>query len=225
VGPASLNLASALSNNFAVLAGTGNVTNSAETIYGNLGVNNAAVPTGVAPVYVNATAGNPYLNVVPVPQAMTDIFGTSGTGGAYNNASVLYPSPTPAVIAATGTTSITPGVYSIAQASIASGVNLTLENATGNSNNVYIFFVTSFLNTGANSTVTLHNVKAANVFWVVSNYITFGADSTFAGIVMAGNYITMGDNVALEGRIFATNYVTFAGTGTGAAGVDSITNP
>ena len=225
VGPASLNLASAISNNFAVMTGTGNVTNSAETIYGNLGVDNAAVPTGAAPVYVGASAGNPYLNVVPVPQAMTDVFGTSGTGGAYNTASVLYPTPTSETIATGGTTSLGPGVYSLAQSSIAAGTNLTLENASGNPNNAYIFFVTGFLNMGANCTITLHNVKASNVFWVVNNYITFGADSTFAGIVMAGNYVTFAANVALEGRVFAENYVTFSGTGTGAAGVDSITNP
>jgi hypothetical protein len=202
------------------------VTNSAETIYGNLGVNNAAVPTGAAAVFVGASSSNPYLNVAPVPQAITDLFGTGPglSGGAYNNASVLFPSPTAEVISAT-TTSLGPGVYSIAQSSIASGANLTLENGSGNPNNVYIFFVTGFLNTGSTSTMTLHNVKAANVFWVINNYITFGADSTFAGIVMAGNYITFGDNVALEGRAFADNYVTFAGTGTGAAGVDSVTNP
>jgi len=232
-GPAALSLGSALTSNFTVLAGElsgGYITDSAETIYGNLGVGNGGAETTSTPLalFVGANASNPYLTAsnATLISALAAIYGTGvgGTGGAYNNAeNNVLPSAISETFAGSGTTSLAPGIYSVTANSVA-GTNLTLENAAGNPNNAYVFFATNF-QTGANTTMTLHNVKAANVFWVITGYMDLGADSTFAGNILSGGYVDFGFNVAMEGRVFANNYIDFTGTGTGTNGVDSITTP
>ena len=223
-GPAAPSLGSALTSNFAVLA-EGAITDSSETIDGNLGSAGAYNISSPLAVFVGADANNPY---TPGPgsimtNALAAIFGTGigvGNGGAYNITLAQYPSPTSETY--TGTSlSLSPGVYSLSDT--AASYNITLENAGGNPNNVYILFVNTF-SSGASSTITLHNVLAANVYWVSTGAMNLGASSTIAGNILCSAAVNFGTNVALEGRVFAYGAIGFTST-TGSTGADSITNP
>jgi hypothetical protein len=75
----------------------------------------------------------------------------------------------------------------------------------------FVVQVDAALNTAAGSTVLLVNgAQAANVVWQVEGAAGLGADSTFAGTVMAAGGITIGAGAQLTGRVLSYGAVTLA---------------
>ena len=97
----------------------------------------------------------------------------------------------------------------------ASAMNLTLNNTGGNPNNVYIFVTgaSSDLTTYAGSSITLMNVKPANVFWVVQGCLlwpapippVFRQSRVSLGLSMCSTSITFLGNATLEGHAFCNS--------------------
>jgi hypothetical protein len=241
VPPATLNLGAAGSagtaGRFGVLSGSA-ITNAAETVCGNIGL---YFPSGTANSSIGYTSpsGTPVIRCSGVTymqdsptnyaqNAMAAVFGTGPglSGGAYNTALALSnPTTIPnelsgqvlrpgLYVAATGGS--TPGTFDLGTPA-GSSKTLTLTTTVGNPNSVYIFMtgtagaVGTSLITAAGSSIVLNNVPAANVFWIVGTAATFGANTTFAGTVMASTFISFGTNVSLEGSAFAFGAVTFSG--------------
>lgn len=101
-----------------------------------------------------------------------------------------------------GGLTLTPGVYNYASSAALNGT-LVL-NAQGNPNAVFIIQVGSSLTAAANSVVTLEGgATSANVYWQVGSSATIGADSVFAGNVLAMDSITLAGGASSNGALFA----------------------
>jgi hypothetical protein len=109
-----------------------------------------------------------------------------------------------------GTQTLVAGVYRFTAASTANLVgNLTLD---GDSDDVWIFQATSTLVTAANSSVSfIGGAQACNVFWQVGSAATLGANSDFAGTILAHDDISLGSNVTVDGRLLAGGQANHAG--------------
>jgi ice-binding like protein len=109
-----------------------------------------------------------------------------------------------------GAKTLTAGVYRFTAASTANLIgNLTL---SGSSADVWIFQATSTLVTAANSTVTFSGgAQACNVFWQVGSAATLGANSDFAGSILAHDDISVGNKVTVDGRLLAGGQANHAG--------------
>jgi hypothetical protein len=236
-GPAALVLGAASSTgaggNFSILAGTSVTDTSYPTLSGNVGgATNSAYASGTDGLAgasslfsSTGTSANQYWTIVNDPQGYSIAANVAvfGAGGAY--ATGVAVTGTPLASTEIGGLSLAPGVYTSTGAltlGSASALNLTLNNAGGNPNNVYIFRTgaASDLTTYAGTSITLVNVKPANVFWVVqrSAYLA-GTSSTsvppvagFIGTIMASTSITFNANSAtLEGHAFCnTGSISFA---------------
>ena len=80
-----------------------------------------------------------------------------------------------------------------------------------NPNAVFIFQVDAALNTAASSHVSLINgATAANVYWQVDGAAGTGANSIFAGTILADGAITLGDSTHLTGAALTPGTVTLA---------------
>lgn len=87
---------------------------------------------------------------------------------------------------------------------------LTLDG-DGDPNAVFVFQVDAALNTAAASHVVLINgAKASNVYWQVLGAAGTGANSTFAGTILAEGAITLGADSQLIGRALSRAAVTLA---------------
>ncbi|HUG29582.1 MAG TPA: ice-binding family protein [Candidatus Limnocylindria bacterium] len=130
---------------------------------------------------------------------------------AYNSAAALTPDSTFAgADNQLGTQNLVAGVYRFTAASTANLIgNLTL---TGSSADVWIFQATSTLVTAANSSISFSGgAQACNVFWQVGSAATLGADSDFAGTILAHDDISLGNNVTVDGRLLAGGQANHAG--------------
>jgi hypothetical protein len=109
-----------------------------------------------------------------------------------------------------GTQSLVAGVYRFTGASTANLIgDLTL---SGSSTDVWIFQATSTLVTAANSSVSFSGgAQACNVFWQVGSAATLGANSDFAGTILAHDDISLGNNVTVDGRLLAGGQANHAG--------------
>jgi len=104
---------------------------------------------------------------------------------------------------ALGGTTLVAGVYSAAGVRLDLTGTVTLDGQ-GDQDAVWIFQATSDLLTAGSSSVTLVNgAQACNVFWQVTRSATLGADSHFAGTLMARDSITLHSRVTLTGRVLA----------------------
>lgn len=94
----------------------------------------------------------------------------------------------------------TPGKYAITGAAdIGGGGTITLSGK-----GTYIFQMDGALNTSANSIVRYENgASPCNVWWIPTAAATLGANSTFAGTIIANPGITIGSNVTWVGRALA----------------------
>ncbi len=102
-----------------------------------------------------------------------------------------------------------PGVRHSAAAMALTGT-LTLDG-DGDPNAVFVFQVGAALNTAAASHVVLINgAKASNVYWQVLGAAGTGANSTFAGTILAQGAITLGADSELIGRALSRAAVTLA---------------
>lgn len=191
-GPAPVPLGTAA--NFAVLAGTPNVTNTGPTIVtGDLGIHPAAAVTGFPPGTVIGTIHA--ANAVAL-QAKTDL------DAAYTYAASQ---PVTATHGALGGLTLVGGVYNAGGVTLGLTGTLTLDGQN-DPNSVWIFQATSDLITASSSSVALINgAQACNVFWQVTSSATLGSGSTFVGTIMALTSITMNDGVNVNGRALARN--------------------
>jgi hypothetical protein len=185
---------------FSVLGTTG-VTNTAgpTTVSGDLGVSPSDSVVGFPPGVVG---GEIHAGDTVAAQAQADLL------VAYNNAKNRTPATSQIAGDLKGVT-LHPGVHH-AGAAIGLTGTLTLD-ADGDPNALFIIQVDAALNTAANSNVVLiDGARASNVYWQVNGAAGTGADSTFAGTIMADGAITLGANTVLIGRALAMGAVTFS---------------
>jgi cytoskeletal protein CcmA (bactofilin family) len=183
---------------FSVLAGTSVVNTGTSTLSGNLGISPATAVSGFGP---GTFAGT--------------LHAGDGIASAARNA--LDAAITDASIRAPHTRftgdlngrTFNRGVHHTSAAFALTGI-LTLD-ARGDPNAVFIFQAGAAFNTAAASAVTLVNgAQASNVFWVVTDAAGLGANSTFAGTLMAGGAITIGDSATVRGQVLTPASVTLA---------------
>ena len=196
---------------FAVLGG-GGVTGTVpiNTIIGNLG---ACCTTDTVTGYPAAFSltGTEYAGSVdPEFSAQADL------GIAITALNGLAPG-TPE--SALGGLTLGPGVYTSGSTMDLTGT-LTLDGH-GNANALWVFLMTSALNTASSSNVILQNTGAgAGVYWVLGSGAVLGSNSTILGNILAHSSIQVGTNVTdLCGRL-ATQIesVTLAGSDTVSIG-------
>jgi hypothetical protein len=183
---------------YSVLAGTGVVNTLATSISGDLGVSPSTSITGFPPGTVSGTihagdsaaatarsalvaAYNDAAARVPIREFAGDQNGQTFTAGTYH---------TTAAFGLTGT--------------------LTLDGQ-GDPNAVFVFQVGAALNTAAASQITLINgADAGHVLWQVAGAAGTGANSTFAGTIMAAGAVTLGDSTQLIGRALSYGTITLS---------------
>lgn len=232
-GPAALVLGAASSTgaggNFAIL---GVSINGIYNVSGNLGedqVGGSYPPAYGSPTFTSSSPSNDEYGVsaggVAVANGANDmnLYGSAAYGaifaastGAYNVAiaEMTVANTTTLTSSELGGLSLPPSIYYNASAltldMTGTSAPLTLENATGNPNNVYIFISASTLQTAFLSSIVLHNVKPANIFWVVESATTLGTvgynsltsgATNFVGTIMSYAAITL-TSTTLEGHAF-----------------------
>lgn len=184
---APVNLATAAG--FSVLAGS-HVANINPTVLAQgLGVHPGSAIMGAAPI----VGGETHLADAIALQAKSDL------DAAYLNAANRTPfTNLPTEL---GGTTLIPGVYRLGEAQVTNQLTL---NAQGDSQSVFIFQVSSTLNTAVNSSVVFINgASPCNVFWQVTSSATLGTGSTFVGNIMALASVTMNSGATLQGRALA----------------------
>ena len=188
-----VNLGSAA--DFAVLAGTGITIASATTITGDIGTYPTPTITGSQYLVLNGVnhAGD------AVTQTAKD-----DLGNAYADAAGRTERTVLGAAYDLGGQTLTSGVY---YGSSSFGITGTLTlDAAGDPNAVWIFQAGSTLITAADSMVTLINgAQASQVFWQVGSSATLGANSEFAGSVLALDSITLSAGATVAGRVLARN--------------------
>ena len=183
---------------FSVLAGTSVVNTGTSTLSGNLGISPATAVSGFGPGTFAGTlhAGDGIASAA-----------RSALDAAITDASIRAPH-TQFTGELTGRT-FNRGVHHTS-AALSLTENLTLD-ARGDPNAVFIFQTSAALNTAAESSITLINeAQASNVFWVVTDAAGLGANSTFAGTLMAGGAITIGEAATVRGQVLTPASVTLA---------------
>ncbi len=162
------------------------------TLRGDLGVKANAQPTGFPPgvvtgaTRVGAGADQAHADLVA---AYAEI--AARTGG------------TPLAGALAGET-VTPGLHTIAAA--ASNTTTFTLDAQGDPNAVFVFQVNGALAFAAGSQVKLVNgAQASRVFWQVNGAGAVGANSKFAGTLLAMDAVGIGAGTEVNGRAFARN--------------------
>ena len=99
-----------------------------------------------------------------------------------------------------------PGVYSGPEKGPLMLTGTLVLDGAGDRRSVFIIQTDSTLTTAANSTVSLINgAQECNVFWQIGSSATLGADSVFAGNLLALTSITVGNSVDFHGRALADN--------------------
>jgi LPXTG-motif cell wall-anchored protein len=181
---------------YSVLASTGVVNTLASTLSGDLGLSSSGTISGFPPGVVSGTTND---KNSAAAQAETDRL------AAYNDASGRTPS-TPFSGDQNGKT-FGPGVHSTAAAFSLTGEMIL--DGKGDSGAIFIFQVAAALNTAAGSEVTLTgDALPENVFWQVNGAAGIGANSSFAGTILAAGAITLGNGVTLKGKALSGGTVT-----------------
>ena len=199
---------------FAILAGDAITNVPTSVIVGDVGVTpgtGAAIDLTCAEV-----TGTIYTTDLAVPECGDVNSGLLTTAKnalttAYNNAAGRMPD---SIFAEEdnqlGDETLVAGVYRFGGASTANLIgNLTL---SGSSADVWIFQATSTLVTAASSSVSfIGGAQACNVFWQVGSAATLGANSNFAGTILAHDDISLGSDVTVHGRLLAGGQANHAG--------------
>ncbi len=183
---------------YSVLGGTG-VTNTGDTVLGgDLGVSPSSSIVGFPPGIVD---GATHAGDVQAAQAQSDLV------LAYNDAAGLTPTTTFA--GDQNGKTFDAGVDHTGSAFALTGT-LTLDGQ-GNSNAVFVIQVDAALNTAAGSTIHLiDGAQASNVFWQVNGAAGTGANSSFAGTILAAGAVTIGAGGSVVGRALSYGVVTLA---------------
>ena len=199
---------------FAILAGDAITNVPTSVIHGNVGVTpGSGAAMGLSCDEVTGTiytvnAAGPLCREVN-PGLLTTA--KNALTAAYNNAAGRTPDSTFAgVDNQLGTQTLTAGVYRFSGASTANLIgNLTL---SGSASDVWIFQATSTLVTAANSSISfIGGAQACNVFWQVGSAATLGANSDFAGTILAHDDISLASDVTVRGRLLAGGQANHAG--------------
>ena len=183
--------------NFAVLAGTPNITcNVGGTVTGDLGISPAAAIIGF-PVPCTNVGTSHAADAVAVT-AKNDLTTAFGTLAGLGCSSTVGPD-------LAGLT-LVPGIYCVnAAATNLSGL-LRLD-ALGNPNAVWVFQMSSSLITSSGSTVSVINGgSGCGVQWLVNSSATIGSGTTFLGNIVALTSIVLNSGASLNpGRALARN--------------------
>ena len=104
-----------------------------------------------------------------------------------------------------GGKTLTPGLYKWT-----TSVNIPTDiTISGNSTDVFIFQVAGTLKMSSAVRVTLQGgVQAKNIYWVVSDAVTFGTTSHFEGNILGMTGINMQTGATINGRMLAQTAVT-----------------
>jgi hypothetical protein len=182
--------------NFQVLGGS-TVTNTGATIVaGELGTSPGTTITGFPPGIVTE-GGKTHMGDALALQAQNDaaLAYNSSAGQACN---------THLADQELGGKTLTPDVYCFS--SLAQLTGQLVLDAQGNDAAVWIIQIPGGLSTASNSSVVVTNGGGVcNVFWIVGESATIGADSAFAGNILALTSITMATGASLSGRALARN--------------------
>ncbi len=194
---AGLNLGSA--GNFAVLAGAEVTSTGNSVVTGDLGVWSGTSVTGfqgIAPGGPGVVHGNIHAGDSTAQIAQGDLT------TAYNDAAGRTLAPIDVSDADLGGRTLAPGLYK-STGTLALTGTVTLD-AQGDENGVWIFQVTSSLDTATGSQVTLSGgAKASNIFWQVGSSATLGTTTAFQGTILANQSITLANGATVQGRLLA----------------------
>lgn len=194
---------------FAILGGSGvNANGTGSIINGDVGIAPAAATfiTGIPPPPATGATVTP-----PFANHGNDAFAVAARASTltlYNSLAAMG-GATP-ILAALNGQSLGPGLYSTGNATLTSGIPLTLTGA-----GTYIFQVNS-ITTDVGSSVVLVGVNPCNVFWQVNTLATLNG-ATFPGNIVAGTGIhlnTAGASLAGRALAAAAGDVTLAGGNT-----------
>ena len=182
--------------NFLVLGGS-TVTNTGATVVaGELGTAPGTTITGFPPGIVTE-GGTTHMGDALALQAQNDaaLAYNSSAGQACN---------THLADQELGGKTLTPDVYCFS--SLAKLTGQLVLDAQGDTTAIWIIQIPGGLSTEDNSSVVVTNGGGVcNVFWIVGESATIGANSSFAGNVLALTSITMATGASLSGRALARN--------------------
>lgn len=181
---------------FAVLSGAAITNTGATAISGDAGGNVGLYPgTSFGSVGVTMT-GMSYLS----DSAGVASHAQADLTAAYNDAAGR--TPTSAITADLGGTTLTSGVYNSGSGIAITGT-LTLD-AQGDPEAVFIFQAGSTLITASNSQIKLINgARYCRIFWQVGSSATLGTNSVFVGHIFALASITANTGAMVQGQLLA----------------------
>ncbi len=183
---------------FAVLAGT-TITNIGSTeINGSAGSDIGTFPGVASTTSADATISESVsLSSPDAKAAQEDLV------AAYNDAAGR--SPVTRISTKLGGKTLKPGVYDSASGTFELTGTLTLD-AQGDPDGVFIFLMDSTLVTASNSIVdTIGSARYGRIYWKVGSSATLGADSEFAGHILALTSIDAKKDATIRGQLLAIN--------------------
>lgn len=180
-------------SNFAILASSGTTNAGVTTVTGDVGSSPTATiaNSGTFTLIGTDHGGDP-----------VTLGAKNDLDTAYNDAVTRTPTTIYGAIFDLGGLTLTSGVYNDPSSFGIAGT-LTLDGQN-NPDAVWIFQAGSTLSTGANSAVVLINgAQASNIFWQIGSSATLGANTQFAGTMLAFTSITLGSGTTVNGRTLA----------------------
>lgn len=206
IGPTTVGLGTA--GNFAILAGTPNITNvPTSVINGNVGLS-PATGAGIGLTCLEVTGTIYSVDATgPLPCRITDpallTIAKNDLTTAYNDAAGRTPVTT--IATELGGSTLIPGVYTAESGTFGITGTLTLDGQ-GDPNSVFIFQMATTLTTASASNVVLTgSAQSCNIFWQVGSSATLGTNSTFRGNILALTSIAVTTGVTIDGRVLAQN--------------------
>lgn len=178
---------------FAVLAGSG-VTNAGDTtIIGDVGSSLVPTTTGFSTVTLYGTNHGGDSVTILAKEDLALGYEDART----QEADTVYPAGFELA-----NLTLTAGVYNSPSSFNLNGTLIL--DGLNNAASVWIFQMGSTITSGANSTVSLINgAQASNVFWQVGSSATLGAETRFAGTILARTSISLGTEAIIDGRLLA----------------------
>jgi hypothetical protein len=211
---------------FAVLGATTVTTAGPTVVTGNLGVSPGTACTGFQLPCTDSTGGivngTIYAGGTVALQAVSAQAQKDAHIAYYALLGQTCPSANNLTGLDLGGMTLTTGVYCFdSSAGLAAGTTLNLTGA-----GPWIFQIGSTLITGAGSSVVINSsgqAGAGGVFWLVGSSATLGANTLFAGNILAVAMISLDGGDSVAGRLIALGtQVTMAGAGNS---VNATANP